>query len=69
MFTTLLNKLRRFDTPQAELQVFCDAIRQAVETDRMGSDAEFAKWVHDEVALNIMQKLAKTMTFDLNVSA
>ena len=34
----------------------------------MGSDAEFAKWVNEEVAINIMQKLAKTMTFDLNVS-
>ena len=64
-----MNKLRRLDTPLAELQVICDAIRHAVETDRMGSDAEFAKWVHEEVAIGIMQKLAKTMTFDLNVSA
>ena len=34
----------------------------------MENEPEFAKFINDEVAIGIMQKLAKTGSFDPNVS-
>ena len=39
-----------------------------MSTNRMGSEPEFAKWINEEVAIGIMQKIAKTGSFDQNVS-
>ena len=48
--------------------MICDAVRDAVVTDRMGTESEFATWINEEVAIGLMQKLSKTTTFDAAVS-
>ena len=60
--------LKRLGTPLEELKTICDAVRDAVATDRMAKEPEFAKWINEEVAIGLMQKLSKTSTFDMAVS-
>ena len=60
--------LRRLGQPTEELRIICEAVRDAIATDRMGTDPEFAKLINEEVAIGVMQKLCKTATFDQNVS-
>lgn len=67
-FNLASNKMKRLDTPQEELQQICEAIRDAVATNRMENEPEFAKFVYEELAIGLMQKLAKTTSFDSNVS-
>ena len=62
------SKMRKLETPQNELRQICDAVRHAVQTERMASDEEFRKFVHQELAIGLMQKMAKTMSFDQEVS-
>ena len=62
-------KMKRLDTPQQEIQELCNAIKDAAVTNRMGSEPEFAKWINDEVGIGLMQKMAKTNSYDQNVSA
>ena len=61
--------LKRLGTPLEELKIICDAVRDAVATDRMAKEPEFAKWINEEVAIGLMQKLSKTSTFDMAVSS
>ena len=60
--------LRRLGCPHEEVRAICDAVRDAIATDRMGTEPEFAAWINDEVAIGLMQKLSKTSTFDAAVS-
>ena len=60
--------LRRLGCPHDEIRTICDAVRQAVATDRMATEPEFAKWINNEVAIGLMMKLSKTSTFDMTVS-
>ena len=62
------NKLNRLDQPLEELTQLCEAVKDAISTNRMENEPEFAKFINDEVAIGIMQKLAKTGSFDPNVS-
>ena len=43
-------------------------MRNAITTNRMGTDEKFAKLINEEVAIGLMQKLCKTATFDQAVS-
>ena len=64
IFNTALNKMKRLDTPMDELRLLCEAIKAAIQTGRMGTEPAFAEWMHKEVAIGIMQKMAKTSSFD-----
>ena len=67
-FIQAKNKLNRLDQPLEELTQLCEAVKDAISTNRMENEPEFAKFINDEVAIGIMQKLAKTGSFDPNVS-
>jgi len=69
LFNNCSNKLRRMDSPREELQTICETLREAVKTDRMGSEPDFAEFVNKELSIGLMQKLAKTISFDHEVSA
>ena len=56
--------LRRLSHPNDEMRIICDAVNDAVATNRMGTEPEFAKWINEEVAIGCMQKLCKTATYD-----
>ena len=58
--------LRRLSHPNEEMRTICEAVRDAVATNRMGTEPEFAKWINEEVGIGVMQKLCKTATFDQN---
>ena len=64
VFNQALNKMKRLDTPTDELRLLSDALHAAIETGRMGTEPEFADWIYKEVAIGIMQKMAKTSSFD-----
>lgn len=56
--------MKRLDTPQQEIQELCNAIKDAAVSNRMGSEPEFAKWINNEVGIGLMQKMAKTNSYD-----
>lgn len=56
------------ETPKEELRTLHEALKHAVATDRMATDEEFRKFIHGDLAIGIMQKMAKTMSFDADVS-
>ena len=64
LYLLATNKMKRLDSPTQEIQELCDAINQATVTNRMGTEPEFAKWINDEVAIGLMQKIAKNNSFD-----
>ena len=64
LFNLATNKMKRFESPTAELQGINEAIREAVATDRMATDEAFRDFVNKELAIGIMQKMAKTTSFD-----
>jgi hypothetical protein len=64
VFNTALNKMKRLDTPMEEISLLCEAIKAAIQTGRMGTEPAFAEWIYKDVAIGIMQKLAKTSSFD-----
>lgn len=68
VFNACLTKLKGVTAPQTELETICEAIRDAVRTDRMATDSEFGDWIKSEVAISLMQKLAKCASFDQTVS-
>ena len=68
-FIQAKNKLNRLDQPLEELTQLCEAVKHAISTNRMENEPEFAKFINEEVAIGIMQKLAKTGSFDTNVSS
>jgi hypothetical protein len=55
--------------PKDELRTICENLKEALATDRMGSEPDYADFVNKELSIGLMQKLAKTMTFDTEVSA
>ena len=68
IFNIAKNKLNRLDQPLEELTQLCEALKDAISTNRMETEPEFAKFINEEVAIGIMQKIAKTGSFDTNVS-
>ena len=61
--------MKILDYPKTELAQICEALKEAAATDRMGSDEEFREWVNKELALGLMQSMAKTTSYDQEVSA
>lgn len=64
MYNLASNKMKRLDTPLEELQQICEFLRDAVATNRMATDEDFRTFVYDELAIGLMQKMAKTASFD-----
>ena len=67
-FKAAQSKYRRLDRPTEEMQELLGVIQHAAATDRMGTDAEFAKYMNKELAPGITQEIAKIGSFDTNVS-
>ena len=68
LYTLATSKMKRFESPTAELQGINEAIREAVAAERMATDEAFREFVNKELAIGIMQKMAKTTSFDQTVS-
>ena len=68
VFNLCQSKMKRFESPTNELQQICEAVREAVATNRMATDEAFREFVYKELAIGLMQKMAKTNSFDSNVS-
>lgn len=68
VFATCQVKLRCLDSPREELQSLAQIINDAVATNYMEKDPAFTEFINKEVAIGIMQKLAKTMSYDQAVS-
>ena len=57
------------DSPKDELRTICETLKEALATDRMGNEPDFAEFVYKELSIGLMQKLAKTISFDPEVSS
>ena len=68
VFKVAAAKLRMFNTPLAEIRELNEALSEALENNRMDTDEAFRKFVTEELASTVMQKLAKTISIDKNVS-
>ena len=62
------SRIRKLENPTQELNTICEAIIDAKTTDRCATDKEFNDWLCKELAIGIMQRLAKTTAFDSEVS-
>lgn len=67
-YNLCMSKMKQLMTPQIEVVQLTEALRHASETNRMGTDADFAEFVNADLAISIMQKLAKTISMDEAVS-
>jgi len=67
-YNLCMSKMKQLMTPTTEVQQLTEAIRHAAATNRMGTDADFAEFVNSDLAISIMQKLAKTISVDEVVS-
>ena len=67
-YNMFMQKLRLLQTPTTECQQLIEVLKNAAATNRMGTDLEFAKFVNTELAISVMQKLAKTASMDEVVS-
>ena len=52
-FIVTAAKLRRLETPTDDLRALCEVIKEAAATNRMGTDPEFAEWMHSTVATGL----------------
>ena len=68
VFQAAHTKLRILSTPKEELRQIAQIISEAAASNKMGEDEEFRDYVNKEVAIGIMQKLAKTLSYDAEVS-
>ena len=68
VFASASTKLRCLSSPKEELETIAQVISEAAATNRMETDPEFATFINDEVAIGIMQKMAKTLSYDNSVS-
>lgn len=69
LFEKIRLKIGRFMKPTpADLNALTRVVVKATAEDRMGSDEEFAKFVNDEMAIGLMNKLASTTSYDDEVS-
>lgn len=69
VFATCQTKLRCLDSPREELLTLAEILKNAVATNLMETDTEFVDFINKDVGIGIMQKLAKTMSFDQAVSS
>ena len=60
--------IRKQGEPIYQLQVIRDAIRDAIRTDRMGRDEQFAKYLNDTLGMKIMPTLSRERSLDNDVS-
>lgn len=67
-YNLCMSKMKQLMTPTTEVQQLTEAIRHASATNRMGTDDDFAEFVNSDLAISIMQKLAKTISADEQVS-
>ena len=60
-------KLRRMEKPLELIQQLTEVVKNAAATDRMGTDAEFAKFMNEDMA-GLTSDMATTTSFDEVVS-
>ena len=69
LFEKVRGSFGRFIKPQsADIDALTEVLKDATNTNRMGSDEEFQKFVNEEMAIGIMSKLAGTASTDDVVS-
>ena len=61
--------IRKQKEPIYQLQVVRDAINDAIKTDRMGREPEFATYLSDTLGMKIMPQMARERSLDNEVSA
>ena len=61
--------IRKQGEPKYQLQVVRDAIRDAIRTDRMGRDEDFAKYLNNTLGMKIMPIMSRERSLDNDVSA
>ena len=54
--------------PIRQLRLVVEALKDAVETDRMGSDPAFAKYINERLGARLMQNMSKETSVDDEVS-
>ena len=60
--------ISKWQEPTEQLTVIRDYLRQAAETDSVGSDPVFAKFLYEELAPGLTKKLARERSVDDVVS-
>ena len=61
--------IKKLKEPFYDLIKVRDALRRAVQTDRMGSDPDFANYINSTLGLKLMPLLAREKSSDDEVSA
>ena len=60
--------IRKSQEPIYQLQIVRDAINDAIRTDRMGRDPDFAKYLNDVLGMKVMPNLSRERSLDNDVS-
>ena len=60
--------LNSYREPKDDLKVIRDALMDAAEKDRVGSDLAFAQFLYDDCAPGLCKKLAKERSGNMDVS-
>ena len=66
--TVAMLAIRKGKEPTYQLSVIRDAINEAIQSDRMATEPEFATYLNETLGLKVMPAMARERSIDENVS-
>ena len=66
--TVAMLAIRKGKEPTYQLSVIRDAINEAIQSDRMATDPDFATFLNETLGLKVMPAMARERSIDENVS-
>ena len=66
--TVAMLAIRKGKEPTHKLEVIRDAINEAIQSDRMATDPDFATYLNETLGLKVMPAMARERSIDENVS-